>query len=539
MIDTGILVVGAGPVGLTLAIALGRRGVDVTLIERKKQAAFLPKMERTNARSMEMYRRLGIADRIRAASEFTPIPMDVFVLTAYNQPPVLHLEYPSALAAKKEIEECHDGTLPLEPYQLISQYTLEPLLRTVAEEIASVDVHFGTKLESFEQDDESVSAVATTDSGEKRVRARYLVGCDGGRSTVRRILGIELEGEADIRTMQRLFFRSDALFDRITVGQGRHYQLPECGMVVQDDLKHFMVNFYQADDTLDPVERFKEVAGIDDFDIEVHDETPWSMNLMVADSYRKGRAFIAGDAAHLVIPHGGLGMNTGVGDAVDLAWKLTGTLEGWAGPGLLDSYEAERRQIGLRNVDASRSATSGALGWRSVCGPHYREDSPKGVETRASVRRLASWGQKDAYEMHGIELGYRYTNSPIIWYDNEVGEGPDPDSRIDYVPTTWPGARLPHMWLNDGSAIQDRLGDRFTLLALTDNHKDTSDLKDAFDAFGAPLEVITLAEPHLREVYERDLILVRPDLHVVWRGDEPPEHPEQLAACSVGHLSGQ
>lgn len=536
MSDCEVLVVGGGPVGLTLAIALGQQGVRVQLIELKNEPAFLPKMERTNARSMELFRRLGLADRIRAASKYTPYPMDIFLVSRLNEPAVLRLPYPSVPEAKKLIAECRDGTQPLEPYQLISQYTLEPLLKSVAEEMPGVEVRFGVELVSLTQDDDGVTATVKEGDATSTIEAAYLAGCDGGTSTVRKELGIELEGSGNIRKMLRLFFRSEELFDKIACGHGRHYQFPECGLVVQDDLKHFMSNFYQLEEGEDPVEKLKQITGID-FDVEVMDLSPWRMSLLVANRMRVGRAFIAGDAAHLVIPHGGLGMNTGIGDAVDLAWKLAGTLAGWGGPGMLDSYDAERRQIAMRNVDASRAATQGALGWRDVCAPNFRDQTPAGEETRARVRRFGGWGQKDAHDMRGIEQGYRYIHSPIIYLDEEEGEGPDPDAMLKYTPSTWPGARLPHVWLDDGGAMQDRLGPGFTLLKLAGSKADTSALEQALRSGGAAFEVLEIGDGDARAVYERDLILLRPDLHVVWRGNAPPRDPEKVAAVALGKVS--
>jgi hypothetical protein len=245
----------------------------------------------------------------------------------------------------------------------------------------------------------------------------------------------------------------------------------------------------------------------------------WTQHLLCAERYREGRVFIAGDAAHLVIPTGGLGMNTGVGDATDLAWKLAATLAGWGGPGLLDAYESERRQIGLRNVRASGTAMRGRFeGWRKA-------------ETREEMARRFDVEQRKVTEILGIEAGYRYVGSPLVW--PEEGEGPDPDA-LQYVPTTWPGARLPHVWLADRSAIHDRLGLGYTLLKLGGTRTDTSGLEAALRATGAPLEVLELADGAAREIYGHDLLLVRPDLHVVWRDDRAPSDPERLAAIATG-----
>jgi hypothetical protein len=258
----------------------------------------------------------------------------------------------------------------------------------------------------------------------------------------------------------------------------------------------------------------------------------WRQNLLVAERFSEGRVFMAGDAVHLMIPTGGLGMNTGVGDAADLGWKLAATLQGWGGPGLLASYEAERGPTGARNVAASRYASLGRRKWRAQYKPNIRDNTPEGAATRENLVRIADVEQRKTNEMTGAELGYRYAGSPIV--ANEPGEGP-PDDFIDYVPTTWPGARLPHVWLGDGTAIQDRIGDCYTLLRLGGSTTDTMALKRAFDNIGAPFAELTVTGDAVRQVYGHDFILVRPDLHVVWRGNRAPDDPGALAAITTGH----
>jgi hypothetical protein len=255
----------------------------------------------------------------------------------------------------------------------------------------------------------------------------------------------------------------------------------------------------------------------------------WTPRLMLADRYRDGRVFLAGDAAHLVIPTGGLGMNTGVGDAVDLAWKLAGTLHGWGGPWLLESYEAERRPIGARNVAASRTASRGRRAWRAAWRPEITDDSEAGASARAELAEVADREQRWSNDLLGIELGYRYIDSPLI--ASEDGQGPDPDS-FTYTPTTWPGARLPHIWLDDGTPIADRLGRCFTLL-----HTPGADVREfasAFGATGAPFATFEMRSAAAGPVYEdHALILVRPDLHVVWRGRDRLPKPETLHALAA------
>lgn len=532
--NTQVLVVGAGPVGLTLAIDLGKKGVRCMLIEQKEAPQFLPKMERCNARTMEIYRRLGLAQKIRDAGLPRDCPMDVFVVTSLVEPPLLHLPYPSVAQAKAEIASRNDGTLPLEPYQLISQYTLEPLLKSVAETMPHVDVRYGCELVAFEQDEASVRAqVRNHDGSTATIKALHLVGCDGGSSTVRKQLGIKLQGEANIGQLRQALYRCDDLFERIPIGKGRHYHVADeqaTFLIVQDSTRHFTLHSVVENDA-DMATMFEKTVAMP-VKYEMLYVGQWKQNLLLADSYGKGRVFLAGDAVHLVVPTGGLGMNTGVGDAIDLSWKLAATLQGWGGSNLLGSYEAERRQIGERNVAASRYASLGRRRWRAAYRPNILDNTPEGDETRANLARIADVEQRKTNEMIGAELGYRYVGSPIIC--SEPGEGPA-DDFMNYVPTTWPGARLPHLWLKDGTAVQDRIGDGFTLLRLGGTEADISGLERSLKAYGAPLKVLDIDDEPAREIYGYDLLLLRADMHVVWRGNRLPESPKRVATIATGH----
>jgi hypothetical protein len=242
----------------------------------------------------------------------------------------------------------------------------------------------------------------------------------------------------------------------------------------------------------------------------------WKQNLLLAERYGSGRVFLAGDAVHLMIPTGGLGMNSGVGDAIDLAWKLEGTLRGWGGPNLLASYEVERRQVGERNVAASRYASLGRRKWRSLW---------RNLDELVAVAKVE---QPKSNEMIGAELGYRYEGSPLI---AEEPGGPEHPLR-QYVPTTWPGARLPHVWLEGHTAIQDRIGSGYTLLRLGGSTESASPLANAMKA---PFEVLDIPDAAARDLYGFDLILLRPDLHIAWRGNRLPAAPHELAALVTGH----
>jgi len=539
--NTQVLIVGAGPAGLTLAVDLGLRGVRCTLIEQKEAPQFLPKMERVNARSMEIFRRMGLAQKIRAAGLPRDVPMDVFIVLSLIDPPLLHLTYPSVAQAEREIAVTHDGSLPLEPYQLISQYTIEPLLKSVAETLPSVTVRYGCELLEFAQDVGSVTATVREHGGKTagitaEIKALYLVGCDGGNSTVRRQLGIRLTGNEDrmLELRQSLHYCED-LFERIPIGKGRHYHVADnraTQLIVQDSTRHFTLHSI-VDTDADMVRLFEQTIAMP-LKFDTLYVGPWKQNLLLADRYGEGRVFMAGDAVKLVIPTGGLGMNSGVGDAIDLSWKLAATLQGWGGPKLLASYETERRKVGAHVVAASRFATLGRRKWRSMWQPNIRDQTPEGADTRASLARMADIEQRKSNEMIGAEMSYRYDGSPVI--ASEAGE-PPPIDFLDYHPTSWPGARLPHAWLADGSAMQDRIGNdlSYMLLRLGCSQADVAGLVQAFAAIGAPLRVLDIPDEEPRAIYGRDLLLLRPDLHVAWRGNALPEDPRALAAMVAGH----
>jgi 2-polyprenyl-6-methoxyphenol hydroxylase-like FAD-dependent oxidoreductase len=536
--DSEVLIVGAGPTGLTLAIDLGKRGVRCILIEQKAQPAFLPKMERVNARTMEIYRRMGLAPQIRAAGLRADCPMDVYIVLALNEPALLHLPYPSVAQAQAETRAGNDGSLPLEPYQLISQYTIEPLLKAIAETIPAVTVRFGCEFLSLQQDGNGVTArVRNSDGGTQDLRAAYLVGCDGGTSPVRKELGIKLAGEGNLLGLRQALYHCEELFDRLPLGngpgKGRHYHVADdkaTQLIMQDSTKHWTLHsIVETEAEMD--RQFENTVGVA-LPYQRLSCDPWRQNLLLAERYGKGRVFLAGDAVHLVIPTGGLGMNSGIGDAVDLSWKLAATLRGWGGPSLLASYEIERRQVGEHNVGASRYATLGRRKWRSMWRPDIRDDTPAGAATRHNLSAVAGIEQRKSNEMIGAELGYRYVDSPVIC---NVPGGPEHLFR-EYQPTTWPGARLPHVWLDDGTPMQDRVPDGYMILKLGRTKADASGLERAIRSHGAPATVLDVPDRIAREIYGYDLILLRPDMHVVWRSNAPPEDAAEVAAIATGHF---
>jgi 2-polyprenyl-6-methoxyphenol hydroxylase-like FAD-dependent oxidoreductase len=486
---------------------------------------------------MEMFRRIGLSKKIRDAGLRADCPMDVFVVEDLTKPALLEEKHPSIQTFEGKIKECKDLSMPLEPYQLISQYTLEPLLKAEAEALQSVEVLFGHEFIEFSQSDDGVSVrFKDSDGQSKTLTAAYLVGCDGGSSPIRKQLGIKLRGEGGILELQQALFYCEELFERLPhgsgPGQGRHYHRADAEhtfLIMQDSTKHWSLHA-TVPDAEAMKRKFEEIVGFP-VNYELLSCAPWRQNLLLADRYREGRVFLAGDSVHLVIPTGGLGMNTGVGDAFDLAWKLIGTLKGWGGPELLDSYEIERRQVGDRNVGASRYANVGRQKWRSIATDEIFSGTEAGESLKRKLIQVADSEQRKGNRMIGAELGYRYVDSPCI--DNVPG---GPEHRVgEYNPNVWPGSRLPHCWLDDGSALQDQLPETYVLLSLGKKSLDTSKLRQSYEKIGAPVTEIRIESDRLRDLYGFDFLVLRPDMHVVWRGNDAPQNPQEIASISTGH----
>ena len=532
--DTEVLIVGAGPVGLTLCIDLGKRGIPCTLIERNEAPLGYPKMERCNPRTMEIFRRLGLADAVRAAGYPPDWPMDTYLVFDLMRPPLFKMAHPTVAQARAKRDDTTDDSMPLEPYQIISQYTLEPLLKSIAEQIDDVTVKFGHELLSFAQDADGVTAEVKKAGGERlAIRSRYLVGCDGGSSVVRKQLDFRMDGEPHLLEMRQALFHCPQLYEKVSAPRARHYHRIDDHwtlMIVQDSRQHFTLHAV-VDNDEDMATLFAKMVATP-VQFEMLHCAKWVQRLLLSEHYLKDRVFIAGDAAHLVIPTGGLGMNTGVGDAIDLSWKLAATLRGWGGPKLLQSYEAERRPVGAINVKASGGGTAGRMKWRAAYRPNIDEDTPAG---RAALDNLLSIARDEApksFRVIGAELGYRYAGSPVIC--DEPG-GPAPNIE-EYQPTSWPGARLPHVWLQPGKvSVHDRIGDGFTLLRLGPERANADAVAQAFAALGAPFAVLDVDNDAARRAYGFDYLIVRPDLHVAWRGNALPGDPGKVALTVTGH----
>ena len=531
-----VLIAGGGPVGLTLARGLAVRGVRCMVAEANPTTTRHPKMDITNARSMELFARMGLGPRVRAAGVPEDHVFDVSYMTTMSGHELCRFRYPSAARMRELFRERNDGAQPHEPPMRVSQIVIEPVLKAALDEDPTVEVRFGVRLDDLRQDDQGVTATLIHADGERReeVRCDYLVGCDGGRSRVRACLGIELEGRSRVLQRFLVHFRSEARGLLQRWGQAWHYRSGGLGTVVaQDDKEIWTLHSPPGMDERgsDPETLLERYAGVR-FDHQVLVANPWSPHSLVATAYRLGRAFLAGDAAHQYVATGGYGMNTGIGDAADLAWKLAAVLQGFGGPALLDSYERERRPIGLRNRDAAWTHTETRLKIRQVYDALLpAADTPDGdVARRRAGAAILALGNAEN-ESLGVELGYAYADSPIVC--GEAGSAA-PDDRLRYHPTTVPGARLPASVLGDGTALYDRLGPEFSLLVF--NGSDDGALAGAARRRAVPLRVVRLDEPAIAPIYQAGMVLVRPDQHVAWRGEslDDTDAAEAVIARATG-----
>jgi 2-polyprenyl-6-methoxyphenol hydroxylase-like FAD-dependent oxidoreductase len=551
-----VLIAGGGPVGLTLALTLARHGVAAMLVERNPSTTTHPKMDITNGRSMELFRHLGVADELRKVAVPEDHPFDVSWVTNLSGWELARFRYPTPAQRRAIIRERNDGTTALEPAMRVSQALLEPALKDILESRSpQIDIRFGWALDTFAQDADGVDAVIRcTATGETRtIRAQFLAGCDGAGSVVRTGLRIGLD-DIDLRRLALrelgigrllpaairaylddrekpmdgrvylIHFTSPdrELFERF--GTAWHTQSPEgWTLISQNDRDtwtlHSLLGAGTDADAIDPKQYLFAKLGIE-FDCEIICANAWRPRLSLADSYGSGRVWLAGDAAHQVVPAGGYGMNTGVGDAVGLGWMLAAIVQGWGGNRLLQAYEAERRAVAIRNRTASARHTLVRLAIKTAYRKVIHTDGWNGERSRRSLgREILDLGNLEN-EADGIEFGYRYDTSPVICYEPITART---DYMHTYTPGTRQGARPPSLFLEDGRAIFDLFGLGFTLLRFAD--VDVDSLVAAAADRGIPLVIVDIRDDRARALYERDLVLIRPDHHVAWRGDAVPDHP--------------
>jgi len=517
--DTEVIIAGGGPVGMTLALELASHGVRSILLERNSTTTRHPKMDLTNGRSMELFRKLGISDDLRTVGVSPDAPLDIVWATSATGQVLCRFRYPTPNAAREMMRVLNDGTGTREPSMRVSQIILEPVLKTHIDANALIDVRFGWEFTGLSQDSEGVTAsIRNGASGqEEQIRAAYLAGCDGGASRVRESVGIKLEGEFGIADAFMVHFRSTDYEVLAKFGIAYHLQSGGGTLIAQDGKEIWTLQAIAPPDS-DPDELMRRFAGRD-FDYEILVANPWRPHMVLAERYREGRVLLAGDAAHQFIPTGGYGMNTGIGDAVGLGWMLSAVIKGWGGSDLLDAYQFERRKIAVRNLEeAGRHAqVRGEIAFaiqeaQSTCDLDAAENAEKMLDLS---RYIANAGNAEN-ESWGIEHGYSYYGSPVIVPD---GSKPPEFDPLKSPPNTVPGSRLPCLYLQQGSAVYDLLGRGFTLIVI--GNGDVTDVTDAAD--GLPFNVLRLDDEPALDHFQAKMILVRPDHHVAWRGDVAPE----------------
>lgn len=504
-VRTQVLIVGAGPVGLAMALELGIRGIDCIVAERRDGIVSVPKMSMVSTRNMEFCRRWGIADEVRNAVWDEERELDFVYAESLTGRELARLAIPSYRSRRDTAPSpelsCH-----------CPQLYFDPILRRRVERQSSVKLMYEAAVESFQTAEEGVLA---TVSGQRsaEIACDYLVGCDGAGSLVRSRLGILLEGHGVMARSVNILFRAQRLVEQHDKGWARIYRIVDAngcwGELIPIDGKDlWRLTVFDEPGAADAPGHFLKCMFGGEFDYELLDVSGWDRRDFVASSYRCGRFFIAGDAAHQCSPTGGLGMATGIEEAVNLAWKLAAVLCGWGGPRLLDTYESERRPVALRNVALSTRAFQAI---RSI--PPWHEGL--GNASLESWRRdLGVYSIPDH-----LKFQYAYHRSPICVPDGSREPLPEPQ---DYTPSAAPGARPPHVWLSQDESIFDRFGGDFTLLRFGEI-TDPNELVAALRACGAPVRLAEVHNETATRLYGARLVLIRPDGHVAWRGDHVTE----------------
>ena len=486
-------------------------------------------------RTRELFRRWGIADRLATASPFgVDYPSDVVFatrMTGYE----LH-RFPNAFNCNPARDERYS-----EHAQWIPQYKVEAVLKTRAGELPDVEIRFETELEDFTDHGDHVTAVLRDlkTGAQTNVKAAYIVGADGARSTVREKLGIKMSGTSPLSHNHNIIFRAPGLAARHGLGRAVMYWLvnEEVPSVIAPldtgDLWTFGCPKL-GDASFDPALLIRKALGFD-ISIEILNRDEWTAHQLIAERYGRGRAFLIGDACHLHPPFGGYGMNMGIGDALDLGWKLSAVLSGWGGDALLPSYEIERRQVHQRVIEESVANHAVSSTRLVVAGMEDAGDA--GDAIRADVgATIAATKQREFYSL-GVVLGSRYSQSPVL--TSQTGLAGDVTESTDYTPLARPGCLAPHTWLGAGSAKGTSLYDHFsssgfTLLVTTQGASESvAPLVQAAAGLGLPLKILVQPVKKLKALYGCDYALIRPDHYIAWCGDRLDQAAD-LLACVAG-----
>ena len=538
-----VLVIGGGPVGLTMAMQLAVRGIDVTLVEaRERGEPPSPKCNHVSARSMEIFRFLGVAGEIRNLGLPEDYPHSISYRTTTIGRELANIHIPCRRDRFTD-STGPDGNWPTpEPPHRINQIYLEPRLFAHAEAMDRITIHSRCEMTDFAQHDDTVAAtIRNLVTGETfEIIADFMIGCDGARSKVRKAIGARFEGDAVVQRVQSTLIRAPQLIELMQAPpawamfslnprrQGNIYAI--------DGVEHWLFHNYLRpdEDDFDSIDRdqcIRDILGVGtDFEYEVVSNEDWFGRRFVADKFRDRRVFVCGDAAHIWVPYAGYGMNAGIADASNLAWLLAAHLQGWAPYAVLDAHEAERHPITEQVGRFAMNHAHAMAKQRSSVPANIEDDTPEGEAARAALGKEAYELNVQQYACAGLNFGYYYDRSPIIAYD---GEPHPPYTMGSFTPSTVPGCRLPHVFLADGTSLYDKLGAGYTLLRF-DPEADVQTLVEAAREHQVPFEVYDVPEGIAGNVYEHKLVISRPDWHVAWRGNSVPADAAKL----IDHLRG-
>lgn len=544
---TKVVIAGGGPAGLITAIELGRRGIPCVVAEEDAGPPQFPKANATTSRSMEHYRRLGFAPEIRALGLPLDHPQDIAYFTRYATHEMARVPWRSRREAVAAREEANSRWPTPEPLHRTQQMYIEPVLMRQAARWPAVDLRFGWRVVKVHASEDGAAATLEEIATGRRetIESDYVVGADGPRSIVRESVDIGYQGwsgeERDFMggRMLALYFRSRDFYDLVPARRCWQYwavNRERRSFLCSIDGEGLLVYHTQLPRGEAPTEAFARTSLAlstgRDFPIETIGTATWTAGFtLVAERYadRHGRAYLAGDAAHLFTPTGGQGYNTAVDDCANLGWKLAAACQGWGGRALLGTYETERKPIGHRNTGFAR-AMADSIG-RMEIPANLEEETAEGAHSRAALGQKLVEHCNREFDIPGIHFGVFYGGSPIVCDD---GTPPPADDWHHYAPHATPGARAPHLWVSEGESIFDRFGRDLTLLRLGDASHDASGFEAAARRRGASIDVVDVSLPEARDLYGRDLVLVRPDQHVAWRGNSPPADPQSVIDRVLG-----